>query len=98
MSGPQDSVYSTGLYHGRIKFPNNYPFAPPDIIFTTPSGRFDVGKKICLTVTGFHPESWQPAWSTRTILLALRHHMAIDDGAVGSIRSDEATRARYAKE
>lgn len=33
MSGPDDSDYSEGLYHGRIKFPTNYPFAPPDIQF-----------------------------------------------------------------
>ena len=25
-----------------------------------------MGKKICLSITGFHPEFWQPAWgSTR---------------------------------
>ena len=27
-----------------------------------PSGRFETHKKICLSITGFHPESWQPAW------------------------------------
>lgn len=24
-----------------------------------PSGRFETGKKICLSISGFHPEFWQ---------------------------------------
>lgn len=33
MSGPEGSDYEGGLYHGKINFPTNYPFAPPDIMF-----------------------------------------------------------------
>lgn len=98
MTGPENSDFDAGLYHGKIRFPTNYPFHPPDILFTTSSGRFQVDTKICLSVTGFHPESWQPAWSTRTILLALRHHMAIDDNAVGSIKLTAAERKGLALE
>lgn len=39
---------------------------PPNIVFLTPNGRFEVGMKICLTVSAHHPETWQPSWSIRT--------------------------------
>ena len=26
------------------------------------SRRFEVGTKICLSITAYHEESWQPAW------------------------------------
>lgn len=29
-----------------------------------PNGRFEVGKKICLSISGHHPETWQPSWSS----------------------------------
>lgn len=28
-------------------------------------------KKICLSISSFHPETWQPSWGIRTALLAL---------------------------
>ena len=31
-----------------------------------PSGRFQTGKKICLSITGYHPKNWQPNWSSNT--------------------------------
>lgn len=31
---------------------------------STPNGRFETGKKICLSITGYHPEFWQPAWGS----------------------------------
>ena len=84
LQGPADSVYSNGLYHGKIEFPQDYPFSPPSLFFLTPNGRFEVNVKICLTVTGFHPEQWQPAWSTRTMLVALRNHFLVEDkGSLG---------------
>ncbi|RCV06247.1 hypothetical protein SETIT_1G148100v2 [Setaria italica] len=30
---------------------------------TTPSGRFAPHKRICLSMSEFHPESWNPMWS-----------------------------------
>jgi len=37
-----------GLYHLRILLPTTYPMSAPDIIFMTPNGRFELGKKVCL--------------------------------------------------
>lgn len=30
-----------------------------------------VNKKICLSISSFHPETWQPSWGIRTALVAL---------------------------
>jgi ubiquitin-conjugating enzyme E2 J1 len=57
LSGPAESSFEGGKYHGRILFPREYPMKPPDIIFLTPNGRFVVGKKICLSITGKKSEN-----------------------------------------
>eukprot|EP00064_Thunnus_orientalis_P013449 superscaffoldBa00002190_g13488 len=62
--GPPDSDFDGGVYHGRIVLPPEYPMKPPSIILLTPNGRFEVGKKICLSISGHHPETWQPSWSS----------------------------------
>lgn len=35
--GPTDTVYSAGIYHGRIILPSNYPMSPPEIAILTVS-------------------------------------------------------------
>ncbi|KAJ5841858.1 hypothetical protein N7534_011688 [Penicillium rubens] len=59
---PSPSPYAQGLYHGRITFPATYPLRPPSFRFLTPSGRFEVNREICLSISGHHEETWQPAW------------------------------------
>ena len=54
--GPPGTDFEGGLYHGRLLLPFNYPFAAPSIMLLNPSGRFEVGKKICLSMTSFHSE------------------------------------------
>lgn len=49
-----------GFYHGIVDFPSEYPFKPPQIKMYTPSGRFEVDRPLCLSMTNFHPESWNP--------------------------------------
>lgn len=48
-----------------------------------------MNKKICLSISGHHPESWQPSWSIRTALLALIAFMP--SPAAGTIGSLEYT-------
>ena len=62
---PSDTVYEKGCYHGKIIFPSDYPHAPPSIFMLTPSGRLETNTRLCLSMTDFHPESWNPAWSAR---------------------------------
>jgi len=84
--GPQDSEFENGIYHGRIVLPPQYPYKPPSIYFLTPNGRFELGKKICLSITGYHPETWLPAWGIRTALIALISFMTTEGkDAVGAL-------------
>lgn len=84
--GPADTEFEGGLYHGRIILPPEYPMKPPSIIILTSNGRFEVNKKICLSISGHHPESWQPSWSLRTALLAIIGFMPTHGaGALGSL-------------
>ena len=48
-----DSPYAGGVYAGRLLFPASYPLKPPGVIMDTPSGRFDPGKRICLSMSDF---------------------------------------------
>jgi ubiquitin-conjugating enzyme E2 J1 len=51
-----------------------------------PNGRFETNKKICLSISGHHPETWQPSWSIRTALLALIAFMPTPgNGTIGSL-------------
>jgi hypothetical protein len=52
-------VCAGGWYHGKLKFPPDYPFAPPGIMMHTPSGRFEVNMRLCLSMSDYHPETWQ---------------------------------------
>jgi len=75
-----------GIYHGRIILPPEYPFKPPSFIMVSPSGRFETGVKICLSMSSHHPEHWQPSWSVRVALVALIAFLPTSGhGAIGSL-------------
>ncbi|XP_032131161.1 ubiquitin-conjugating enzyme E2 J1 isoform X2 [Cebus imitator] len=96
--GPPDSDFDGGVYHGRIVLPPEYPMKPPSIILLTANGRFEVGKKICLSISGHHPETWQPSWSIRTALLAIIGFMPTKgEGAIGSLDYTPEERRALAK-
>ncbi|KAF8325875.1 UBC-like protein [Cantharellus anzutake] len=87
--GPPDSPYAGGEYHGVLLFPSEYPFKPPGIKMFTPSGRFQPNKKICFSMSDFHPGSWNPAWSVATILTGLLSFMLSDEMTTGSVTSED---------
>ncbi|EXJ56120.1 ubiquitin-conjugating enzyme E2 J1 [Cladophialophora yegresii CBS 114405] len=97
---PSPSPYAGGMYHGRISLPPTYPLKPPNFRFLTPSGRFEVNREICLSISGFHEETWMPAWGVRTALTALRSFMAEKGsaGQVGGLEAPADIRKRLAKE
>lgn len=98
ISGPPDTEFAGGIYHGRIILPQDYPFKTPDIILLTPNGRFELGRKICLSISNFHPEQWQPAWGIRTVLIAVRALLPTPCvGALGSLDFPKDERRRLAK-
>lgn len=54
--------------------------------YAQPNGRFETNKKICLSISGHHPETWQPSWCVRTALLALIAFMPTPgSGTVGAL-------------
>ncbi|RUS30515.1 ubiquitin-conjugating enzyme/RWD-like protein [Jimgerdemannia flammicorona] len=87
--GPPDTPYEAGEYHGKLVFPPDYPFKPPSIRMTTPSGRFQPDTRLCLTMSDFHPSSWNPSWSVATILNGLLSFMAADEATTGSIKTTD---------
>lgn len=96
--GPSDTEFDGGVYHGRIILPPEYPMKPPNIIILTANGRFETGKKICLSISGYHPETWQPSWSIRTALLALIGFMPTPgQGTIGSLEYTPEERKKLAK-
>ncbi|GKZ17877.1 hypothetical protein AbraIFM66951_006897 [Aspergillus brasiliensis] len=96
---PPPSPYAGGIYHGRITLPPTYPLRPPSFRFLTPSGRFEVNREICLSISGHHEETWQPAWGIRTALIALRSFMDGDaKGQVGGLDVGIEVRRAYARE
>lgn len=90
--------YSEGVYYGIIQFTPSYPSSPPSMKFLTPNGRFESNQAICTTNSNYHPESWTPAWNIRTILIGLVSHMLGNDGGIGTISTNNATKEKYAKE
>jgi ubiquitin-conjugating enzyme E2 J1 len=96
---PAPSAYAGGLYHGRIILPPQYPLRPPAFRFLTPTGRFEVNREICLSISGHHEETWQPAWGVRTALVAIRSFMDTDaKGQLGGIECTKEAREKMAKE
>lgn len=63
-----------------------------------PNGRFEVNRKICLSISGHHPESWLPSWSIRTALLAIIGFMPSPGmGAIASLDYTKEERQQLAK-
>ena len=99
IQGPPSTPYDNGVYHGRIILPQQYPLRPPMFRFLTPSGRFEVNREICLSISGHHEETWQPAWGIRTALAALRAFMeGGSKGQVGGMDMPDGERRRLAEE
>ena len=89
MFGIKDKPYIGGYYLGRVNFPPEYPWKPPAIRLMSESGRFMVGERICLSISDFHPESWNPALTARSIIIALLSFFTSDDKTYGCISTTD---------
>ena len=63
---------------------------------TTPNGRFKTDTRLCLSISDYHPDTWNPAWSVATILTGLLSFMLERSPTLGSIESTEADKKRLA--
>ncbi|KAK5384103.1 Ubiquitin-conjugating enzyme E2 6 [Exophiala xenobiotica] len=96
ISGAPNTPYAGGQYWCTLIFPPDYPFAPPAIRMHTPSGRFQTNTRLCLSISDYHPKSFNPAWSVSTILIGLMSFMNSEEMTAGSIGGSEAERKWHA--
>lgn len=96
VSGPENTPYEGGYYHGKLVFPSEFPFKPPAIYMLTPNGRFKTNKKLCLSISDFHPDTWNPAWSVSTILTGLLSFMNERCPTLGSVESTDHDKRQFA--
>ena len=97
IEGPSETAYEGGLYIGKLIFPSEYPMKAPSIHMLTPSGRFQINTKICMSMSDFHPESWNPMWSVSTIIQGVQSFMASEELTTGGLKASEADRKKFAK-
>ncbi|KAK7579924.1 hypothetical protein V9T40_000553 [Parthenolecanium corni] len=97
VQGPENSPYQGGYYLGKLVFPREFPFKPPSIYMLTPNGRFKTHMRLCLSISDFHPDTWNPAWSVSTILTGLLSFMLEKSPTLGSIECSDYERRRLAE-
>lgn len=108
LKGPSETSFQGGLYHGRLILPVQYPHKPPKFIMLTvpsiqPNGRFETNKEICMSMSSYHPDTWQPAWTSkshtvRTMLEGLVSFLPEENASgIGAINSSPEARRKYAE-
>ena len=82
--GPKDTLYESGFLFFNIKFPKNYPFAPPDISYVSRNnirihpniyvgGNKHGGGKVCLSILGtWSGPKWTSIMDITTIFLTIQ--------------------------
>ena len=96
--GPSETCYEDGHYIGKIVHSPQYPIKPPDYYMLTPSGRYQINKKICLSNSSFHTGEWTSTWNIKTILIAF-YSVFIDDSddGISHLHLSSAERIELAK-
>lgn len=84
-----DDDYKGGYYFGKVVCPENYPATPPYIMVSTNNGCFEQNEKICLSITDYHPESWNPAWNVTHIIIGCISFWLQDEETAGSLYHHE---------
>uniref|UniRef100_A0A0K0EN89 Ubiquitin-conjugating enzyme E2 J2 n=1 Tax=Strongyloides stercoralis TaxID=6248 RepID=A0A0K0EN89_STRER len=98
ITGASDTPYVGGYYHGKLIFPPEFPFKPPSIYMITPSGRFKTDVRLCLSMSDFHPDTWNPCWNAGTIVSGLISFMNGTGVTLGSIETSDEEKKKLAKQ
>ena len=95
--GQKDTDYYGGEYIGKIVHSPKYPVEPPDYYMLTPSGRFQIGNKICLTNSSYHKGDWSSTWNILSILIAF-NSIWLDDteSGISHIKDSPCNRKKFA--
>lgn len=96
--GPESSDYSGGYYIGKIIFAENYPFAPPNFMLLTPSGRFIPEQLICMSNSSYHADEWSAMWNIHAILTGFLSIMLDDkEHGISHIHYSLEEKRKYAE-
>lgn len=73
IKGPEDTPYESGIFNLSIKFPKNYPYKPPYILFITKIFHVNIHHdgNICRHSFKFLYDDWHPQTSIIQILTAI---------------------------
>ena len=68
--GPEGSPYQGGVFYLKIDFPENYPFKPPRVMFTTKIYHCNINSSggICLDIL---KNAWSPVLTISKVLLSI---------------------------
>ena len=77
--------------------PEDYPARPPYIMLTMNNGAFIINHKICLSITDYHPESWNPAWTVTHIIVGCISFWLTGEYTYGSLDSYDRDDMSYHK-
>ncbi|KAL5611639.1 hypothetical protein BROUX41_000778 [Berkeleyomyces rouxiae] len=71
IEGPDETPYAGLTLRLSMSFPDNYPYAPPWVLFKTPiyHPNFDFSGRICLDIL---KDKWTAAYNIQTVLLSLQ--------------------------
>jgi ubiquitin-conjugating enzyme E2 J2 len=94
--GLEDHPWKGGYYMGKLMFPKDYPWKPPGIMLITDSGRFKTNAKICLSISDYHPESWNPVLTVRSIIIGLVSFFVTNMNTVGALTTNLPEQAKIA--
>ena len=87
--------YEGGYYFGKVVCPTDYPARPPYITIMMNNGAFEPNEKICLSITDYHPESWNPAWTVTHIIMGCISFWMQDEETSGSLYEFEKNDRSY---
>jgi len=77
--------YQGGFYFGKVVCPPEFPAKPPKVVLITENGRFHTWEEgICLSISSYHPESWNPVWKVNQIVIGLVSFWATEESTAGS--------------
>jgi len=82
--------YNGGFYMGKIVCPPEYPAKAPKIQLLHDNGRFHTWNDgICLSISSYHPESWNPVWKVNQIVIGLTSFWQTTEGTYGGVYDNE---------
>ncbi|KAH8701652.1 putative ubiquitin conjugating enzyme [Talaromyces proteolyticus] len=71
IDGPTETPYENLTFKLSFAFPNNYPYAPPTVLFKTPiyHPNVDFSGRICLDIL---KDKWSAVYNVQSVLLSLQ--------------------------